>query len=77
MFGQLAFDEPPEGAVVPDGAVVADGVVVVVVGMVAVDELEAAFAITAPPPARAPTTIVVASAFRVRVGIMRCGQLLS
>ena len=67
MPGQL-----PDGAVV-DGVVV-DGVVVVVDGVVVVDvvdgvvedELDAAFAIAAPPPPMTPATPSVASMILVR-----------
>ena len=68
MPGQLPVfvpldDEPVEGVVV-DGVVV-DGVVVVVDGVVE-DELDAAFAIAAPPPPMTPATPSVASTIRVR-----------
>lgn len=71
MFGQLAalpaggavpvVPEVPAAPDVPLAGVVA--VVAVVVVGVAADELVAALAMTAPPPARAPIAIVVASAF--------------
>jgi len=65
MFGQFAFAELPDGGAVVPFAPLA-GVVVVAAGVVvvevAVDELVAAFAMTAPAPERAPITIVVASA---------------
>jgi hypothetical protein len=64
MPGQLP-DWLPLGGVVVDGAVVVDGVVVVVDGVVEV-ELDAAFAIAAPPPPMTPATPSVASMTRVR-----------
>ena len=60
MLGHAAeLAEPVEG----EDEVVPVAMLVVVVGVVAVDELVAALAITAPPPARAPATIAVASPF--------------
>jgi hypothetical protein len=63
-------DDPVEGVVVVvDGVVVVvDGVVVVdvVVDGVVEDELDAAFAIAAPPPPTTPATPSVASMILVR-----------
>jgi hypothetical protein len=62
MPGQL-----PDGVVVDGVVVVVDGVVVVdVVEGVVEDELDAAFAIAAPPPPITPATPSVASMILVR-----------
>ena len=67
MFGHLPELLEPVGGVEVDGVVV-EGVLVdgVVLDGVVVDEPDAAFAIAAPPPARAPATVRVRSAVRKR-----------
>jgi hypothetical protein len=60
MFGHAELLEPADGVVLEGiGAVAPAGVVV---GVVTVAALVAAFAITAPPPASAPTRPTVAIA---------------
>lgn len=70
MFGHAV--ELVEGGVVLVAVVLAAVVLAaVVLGVAAADELVAAFAITAPPPAKAPVITSVASVIRKRERFLR------